>query len=191
MVRALMVVAHPDDETIWAGGLLQRKKNWNWTIASLCRSSDSDRKPKFEKVCGLYNAESVIFDLEDTLLDEIKNEIVQKLLLPFEKRDFDFIFTHGENGEYGHIRHKDAHRAVLALAKEKKLNSKKLFVFSYKKGKQFELVPDGKETKKIVLSKKELDSKKKIVAEIYGYAFDSPDVQYCTATEAFREVVFK
>ncbi len=186
-----MVVAHPDDETIWASGLLQRKKNWNWTIASLCRASDSDRKPKFEKVCGLYNAESVIFDLEDTLLGPLDNSDVQKLLAQFEKRDFDFIFTHGENGEYGHIRHRDAHKAVLALAKEKKLKSKKLFVFSYKKANRFEIVPDGRETKKIVLSRKELDSKKKIVAEIYGYAFDSPDVQYCTATEAFREVNFK
>jgi LmbE family N-acetylglucosaminyl deacetylase len=191
MVKALMVVAHPDDETIWAGNLLQRKKNWSWTIVSMCRASDADRKPKFENVCKIYNAESVIFDLEDTLLGPVGNQEVQKLLVPFEKQKFDFVFTHGENGEYGHIRHKDTHKAVLALAKEKKLLCKKLFVFAYKKGNLHELVPSENATKKIFLSKKELLEKRKIVAEIYGYAFDSPDVQYCTAIEAFRKVNFE
>ncbi|HLD58889.1 MAG TPA: PIG-L family deacetylase [archaeon] len=190
MVSALMAVAHPDDETIWAGGLLQRKKNWDWTIFSFCRASDADRKPKFEKACRLYNADFFIADLEDTLLGEIENKKVEKLLAPIEKKRFDFVFTHGANGEYGHIRHRDAHKAVLNAVKEKKILCKRLFVFSYKKGKGFEIVPDEKAGKKIILSEKELEAKRKIVAELYGYSYGSPDVQYCTSTEAFSEVKF-
>lgn len=192
MIDALMVVAHPDDETIWAGGLLARKKNWNWTIASMCRASDSDRKPKFERACKMYNANFLISDMEDTLLNELPQaEIEKNLSIVFGKR-FDFVFTHGENGEYGHIRHKDTHKAVVNAVKAKKIFCKKLFFFAYKKKNSngFEIVPDESATKKIRLTEKEINAKKEIVAKNYGYAFDSPDVQYCTRIEAFKEVKF-
>ncbi|MDD5147963.1 MAG: PIG-L family deacetylase [Candidatus ainarchaeum sp.] len=191
MVNALMVVAHPDDETIWAGGFLARNKNWDWTIVSLCRESDADRNPKFHRACALYNAKPVMLDLEDTELKQIDNLEVQNLLHEFEEKEFDFVFTHGGNGEYGHIRHKDTHKAVLALANNGKLKCKKLFFFAYKKISDTKLVPEKNASMRIILSREELESKKKIVAEIYGYAHDSPDVQYCTATEAFLEINFE
>jgi len=190
MVEALMIVAHPDDETIWAGGLIERKKNWHWTIASMCRASDPDRKPKFEKVCREYGAKSFIADLEDETLEEIDISTAEKLLSPLEQKKFDFIFTHGENGEYGHIRHKDTHRAVVSAVRKKKLDCRKLFVFAYEKN-GIGIVPGKEATKKIGLDEKELERKKNIVEKEYGYARDSPDVQYCTKTEAFKEVIVK
>ena len=39
--EALVIVAHPDDETIWMGGTILKNKNWKWTILSLCRASDT------------------------------------------------------------------------------------------------------------------------------------------------------
>jgi LmbE family N-acetylglucosaminyl deacetylase len=191
MTDALMIVAHPDDETIWAGALIAREKNWNWTIAALCRASDTDREPKFRRVCEMYKAKPIIFDLEDTLLGEIDNKEVQKLLLPLTKKNYDLIYTHGENGEYGHIRHKDCHKAVIALVKAKKLRSKKLFVFAYKKNGAGKIVPSEDATEKTALKKEEIEMKRKIVAEMYGYPYNGIDVNYCTETEAFKEIDLK
>src|SRR4030043_70388 len=62
---ALVIIAHPDDETIWMGGTIARFKNIEWTIFSLCRQSDPDRAPKFLQVCRYYRAKAIITDLED------------------------------------------------------------------------------------------------------------------------------
>ena len=71
MVNALVIVAHPDDETIWMGGTILQNPSWNWTIASLCRKNDLDRMPKFLKVCKHYNANSIISDLDDEKLNNL------------------------------------------------------------------------------------------------------------------------
>src|SRR3989344_1281487 len=66
MTKALIIVAHPDDETIWMGGFILKNKNWDWTVLSLCRKHDKDRSPKFKKVCDFYKAKSFMDNLNDT-----------------------------------------------------------------------------------------------------------------------------
>jgi LmbE family N-acetylglucosaminyl deacetylase len=42
-----VIVAHPDDETLWAGGTILSHPSWHWFIVCLCRGSDKDRAPRF------------------------------------------------------------------------------------------------------------------------------------------------
>ena len=51
-----VIVAHPDDETLWAGGLMLMHPEVKWTVVTLCRKSDLDRAPKFFKALERLNA---------------------------------------------------------------------------------------------------------------------------------------
>ena len=76
MTKALVIVAHPDDETIWMGGYILRYTDWDWTVVSLCRVNDEDREPRFRNVCNLFGAESYIFDLDDNEEEQDRKSVV-------------------------------------------------------------------------------------------------------------------
>jgi len=175
-MKALAVVAHPDDETIWMGN--QFKKKYDWTIFSLCRASDKDRYPKFLKVCKHYNAEAIITDLEDEKLLPLNIGYIMDLIEKnLKNKNYDIIYTHGENGEYGHIRHKEVHNAVKQMIKDGKLKTKKIFYFNYKKRNNDCIAIKNKNYNK--LNKNELKKKKKKITELYGFDVGSFEEKSC------------
>ena len=62
---AVVIVAHPDDETLWIGGEMLLHPNWNWFVVCLCRKNDNDRAPKFYKALKELNAEGIMGDMND------------------------------------------------------------------------------------------------------------------------------
>ena len=183
--EVLVVVAHPDDETIWMGGTLI-SNNWNVTIVSLCRRDDSDRAPRFSKVCEEYKARCFMSDLEDERLNDINlEEVIERIKSLIEKSDYDYIFTHGENGEYGHKRHIDVHHAVKEMIQQRILSCKKIFFFAYsKKGRECHAKKNS--DKFIKLKKLESVKKKNLIMEIYGFDKNSFEEKCCKKVEAFN-----
>ena len=114
-----VIVAHPDDETLWAGGLMLMNPEVKWTVLTLCRKSDPDRAPRFFKALERLNAVGFMADPDDgpeqRPLDssEIQKTITE--LLPSKR--FDLIITHSTAGEYTrHLRHEETAKAVLAAS---------------------------------------------------------------------------
>lgn len=192
MKTGLIVVAHPDDETIWMGGTIFSRKDIKWTIFSLCRRYDKDRAPKFKKVCKFYGAKAIISDLEDEGKMSIKQslpEIERRILKEIKKKNFTYIFTHGYNGEYRHDRHIGVHRVVKKLVENKRITTDKLFFFAYKLSSKKRIINQSIDSVDLIfnLNKKILKEKKNIIKKKYGFSQKSFENVSCLNKETFNE----
>jgi LmbE family N-acetylglucosaminyl deacetylase len=109
-----VIVAHPDDETLWSGGLILAHSDWDWTVVTLCRAGDPDRAPRFFRVLQHLGATGGMGDLDDgpdqLALDQSLIQDTILSLLPTSH--FDLLVTHGPRGEYTrHRRHEEVKMA--------------------------------------------------------------------------------
>lgn len=189
--RALVIVAHPDDETIWLGGLLLMNPQVAWTILALSRASDKDRAPKFKQVAKHYGARGIILDGEDDDRFSLERSVRQaeKLIVStLGNEHFDWLFTHGQNGEYEHLKHIACHRAVSNLLAGNRLSVGAAFAFHYKKISKYKLAPKAKADIVLKLTPKIFKAKLDVMSKIYGFDPDGIDANYCTSTEALVKI---
>lgn len=190
--RALVVVAHPDDETIWMGGAILANPQVKWTCLSLCRADDKDRAPKFRRVCEFLGAKSFISDLDDEerlSLRESLPEIHWRLSRFLTTTRFDFVFTHGYNGEYGHPRHKGAHRVVKEMVRCREIKAKNFFTFSYEFDERRNVCRPREADVFLKLSPSLLAKKRKIISEIYGFRKLTFEFKTLSNRECFRRLI--
>jgi len=187
--KCAVVVAHPDDETLWAGGLMLMHPDAEWTVVTICRKSDADRAPKFFKAIEEFGAAGHIGDLDDgpeqkpLHSGEVQRTIME--LLPFDK--FELIITHGPVGEYTrHIRHEETAKAVMTLWKSDQLRAGQVWSFAYEDGGGGYLPrADKKADLRIKLSDGIWQKKYDIITKIYGFGEDSFEAKTTPRQEAF------
>ena len=189
--EALVIVSHPDDETIWMGGTILRHPEINWTIVVLARRNDPDRYPRFVCAARSYHARGIISDLEDegrlTLKESIP-EIEWRLRRLVPAQRFDYIFTHGSEGEYGHPRHKGVHRVVKNLFRKRQRGASNLFFFAYTfdEKKKF-CVPAPRADFSLLLSSKAFKTKQSVIRNLYGFSPRSFETQSSGRIETFKK----
>jgi LmbE family N-acetylglucosaminyl deacetylase len=186
---AAVIVAHPDDETLWAGGTILTHPEINWTVLTLCRKSDPDRAGKFLKVTEYLTARGFMADLDDGPDQKPleQTEVQAVILNTLSERSFDIILTHSPKGEYTrHLRHEEASQAVFSLWNEGKLKAKRLLLFAYEDGSG-KYPPRPIEGADIVikLAKNVWQRKKDIIINSYGFLPDSFEAKAASKIEAF------
>jgi LmbE family N-acetylglucosaminyl deacetylase len=184
-----VIVAHPDDETLWAGGMLLSNPEWECFVVCLCRGSDADRAPKFYKALQILNAKGTMGDLDDgpdqkPLSDETIESAILNLL---PQNHFDLIITHSPNGEYTrHIRHEETGRAVSLLCESGKIPASELWTFAYEDGNK-NYYPLAVQNAAIytTLSRTIWQKKYRLITETYGFEKDSWEAKTTPLAEAF------
>jgi LmbE family N-acetylglucosaminyl deacetylase len=188
--KCAIITAHPDDETLWAGGLMLMHPEVKWTVATICRRGDAERAPKFFKALEEFNATGYMGDLDDgpeqraLSDDEVQRTIME--LLPLEK--FEVVITHGTAGEYTrHLRHEETSKAVMGLWKAGKLGAGEVWTFAYEDGgRKYLPRADNGADLQIELPKHIWQRKYDIITKIYGFSEDSFEARTTPRREAFR-----
>lgn len=188
-VNCLVIVAHPDDETLWAGGTLLMHPDSCWTVVALTHKSDLDRASRFHKAMEAYKALGILGDLDDgpgqKPLRTIEVEDTIMDLLPAHR--YDLVLTHSLWGEYTrHRRHEEVAKAVLALRESERVWTGDLWMFAYEDGGGKYLPRPAANCDTTIRLPQDIWRRKyEILTDVYGYSPDSFEARTTPKEEAF------
>lgn len=188
--HAVIIVAHPDDEVLWAGGLILSLPQITWHVLTLTRRSDPDRAPKFRCAMRELGVTGDMADLDDGPGQEPlpSAEIQQAILDLLPPVKYDLVLTHGPKGEYTrHRRHEETFSAVNALWERGKLfRSGELWLFAYEDGGR-QYLPRAIVNAHLCMTvpEKLWQDKYRVVTDIYGFDPESWEARATPRVEAF------
>lgn len=107
-------MAHPDDETIFFGGLLQIYRRRPWKLICVTDGNadgmGTQRHQDFLNACKALKVQTAEqWDFPDQFESRLD---IEKLVERLNQEDGVEVFTHGILGEYGHPHHQDVSLAV-------------------------------------------------------------------------------
>ncbi|WP_319228993.1 hypothetical protein [Draconibacterium orientale] len=185
-----IIVAHPDDETLWAGGTILSHPIWNCFIISVCRGDDAERAPKFYNALEILKSEGTMGVLDDNPDQKpLDPKILEQTLLGLlPAKYYHLIISHNPSGEYTrHIRHEEVGKAVIKLWYTKKITTDELWTFAYEDGKKkYYSKPEKDAAIYHKLSKEIWMRKYSIITKTYGFEENSWEAKTTPKNEAFR-----
>ena len=119
--KKLMIVAHPDDETLWGGANLFKDR---YFVVCLTNGYNLKRAKDFKEFLKFTNNSGIILnysDLRDNITDdwsEVRTGILKDLSKLLNYQYWDKIVTHGPDGTTGHLQHKKTCEYVTKIVKK-------------------------------------------------------------------------
>jgi LmbE family N-acetylglucosaminyl deacetylase len=111
----IMIVAHPDDESLFGGETLTSSEGW--LVICVTNASNETRRAEFIKAMGLARADYLMLDHADHFTSgNFDPALASTLTLVLSANPCAMVVTHGEAGEYGHKQHRALHQIVRRLA---------------------------------------------------------------------------
>ena len=120
-VNKLMIVAHPDDETLFGGGELLKHKG-EYKVVCLDYGNHMVRHKEFICAMEMLGVEKwEHWDGEPYKSSTAYNEsiLIPRIERVLSERDWEKIVTHNQGGEYGHYRHIGTHNLMGRLCPDK------------------------------------------------------------------------
>lgn len=114
-VKHLMIVAHPDDETLWGGAHLL---DGGYLVVCITNGNNQIRAAEFQVVMKQSGNIGLILSYPDKVGGKrdnwmhIRTQLTKDLTRIMTYQSWDRIVTHNAAGEYGHLHHKMTHEIV-------------------------------------------------------------------------------
>jgi LmbE family N-acetylglucosaminyl deacetylase len=184
-----VIIAHPYDETIWAGGTILSHPSWKWFIVCLCRGNDTEVAPRFYNALKSLKSEGIMGNLTDGLDYKLQDEklIERSILELLPPKHFDLIITYNPSGVNNrYFMHEQVSNAVIKLWDAGEIFTSELWTFAYSHGNMGSY-PKSIETASIFrkLMKRIWLRKFRIITEIYGFEENSWEAGGTTVEESF------
>jgi len=148
---SLIIIAHPDDEVLWAGNIIENKSNV--FVLCLTNRKNKRRARQFKRILRIYGIKGEILDFPDeplthyprSLLEELENVLRRYI----NSENIAEVITHNPDGEYGH----ELHKLLSKLSKKIINDGSKLFYFDFQPKKNLFLSPKKKKALNVYFGK--------------------------------------
>lgn len=116
-MKAIAMVAHPDDCVIFAYSFIRKYPQHDWTVCYLTHQADDERGREFDtfwrkrnvntKFLGFKNDWRDIENKKNSFPEDLAEQAIADAI-----KNHDFVLTHNHVGDYGHIHHIFVHDVV-------------------------------------------------------------------------------
>ena len=116
-MKAMAMVAHPDDCVIFAYGFIQQYPKLDWTVCYLTYTAEDPRGQELAAFWGKRNVKTKFLGYVDDWHD-IENQQISfdeaRAWIDIQEAisTQDLVVTHDSQGDYGHLHHILVHQAV-------------------------------------------------------------------------------
>ena len=117
-MKALCLVAHPDDCVIFAYSYIHNHPEHVWTIGYLTYTEHDPRGAEMSAFWRRRGIDTIFLGFEDHWHDQEQQQLTCWDLSYAEvkcwnlAKDYDLVLTHDQHGDYGHIHHRVVHDSV-------------------------------------------------------------------------------
>jgi len=117
-MKALCLVAHPDDCVIFGYSYIHAHPEYTWTVGYLTYTARDPRGAELAAFWQRRNIDTVFLGFEDHWHDNEQKQFTRWEPEHAERacwelaRQYDLVLTHDEHGDYGHVHHSLVHQAV-------------------------------------------------------------------------------